>query len=111
MDAPRCIVCNTKHWSRQACPAMAGNTLSQHVDRRRLDHARDVLRDAEGVTKTPPVVKTETTPVKTEPVKTIDPVKTAVKTTGFDKKAWTKTYMRDYMRERRAAQKTVAASS
>ena len=39
-------------------------------------------------------------PVKTETVKTSAP-KTAVKT-AFDKKAWMKTYMRIYMRKRRA---------
>jgi bifunctional non-homologous end joining protein LigD len=26
MDAPRCVVCNTKHCSRQPCPAVGGGT-------------------------------------------------------------------------------------
>ena len=43
MDAPRCLVCNTRHWSRQPCPAMSKDE--------RLQHARDVLRQAESVTK------------------------------------------------------------
>jgi hypothetical protein len=112
MDAARCLICNTKHWSREPCPATKG-------DAREL--AKSVLRQVQNeVTKTPQPVRTETTPVKTETVKTELPVKTAVKTgspavkTGFDKKAWMKTYMRDYMRQRRAALKaiqTVAASS
>jgi hypothetical protein len=66
MDAPRCLVCNTKHWSRQPCPAQK---------EARLDHARDVLRQAQipvtkktapvtkvavdSVTKTPAVTKTK----------------------------------------------------
>jgi hypothetical protein len=46
MDATRCIVCNTKHWSRQPCPAMSREP-------------RDIFRRAEGVTKNPqlPVTK------------------------------------------------------
>jgi hypothetical protein len=85
MDAPRCIACGTRHWSRQPCPAAAT----------RQDKARAILA-------------TVGEPVKTETVKTIAPVKTdsaPVKTavkTGFDKKTWMKTYMRDYMRKRRA---------
>src|SRR5262245_15600443 len=61
MDAPRCIVCNIKHWSRQACPAMSREA--------RLEHARDILRVAEGVTK--PVTKP--TPPRDETAVTIPP--------------------------------------
>jgi hypothetical protein len=39
MEAPRCLVCGTKHWSRQPCPAMGKDE--------KLRHARDVLRQAE----------------------------------------------------------------
>jgi len=68
----------SKHWSREPCPATKG-------DAREL--AKSVLRQVQNeVTKTPQPVRTETTPVKTETVKTELPVKTAVKT-GFDKKA------------------------
>jgi hypothetical protein len=63
MEAPRCLVCGTKHWSRQPCPAMGKDE--------KLRHARDVLRQAEGVTldqgrgqaPTPDLVKTESSPV------------------------------------------------
>src|SRR5262245_32023412 len=54
MDAPRCRLCNTRHWGTQPCPAMQGDTLSEHVDRRRLEHARNVLRQAEAVTENAP---------------------------------------------------------
>jgi hypothetical protein len=97
MDAPHCIVCNTKHWSRQPCPAL-------------LDHGR-------GQAPTPELVKTETPAVKTETVRTTSPVKTPVKTetepvkTAFDKKAWMRTYMKDYMRQRRATLKATSPSS
>jgi hypothetical protein len=83
--------------------------------------AKSVLRQAQNeVTKTPQPVRTETTLVKTETVKTAFPVKTPVKTEtmaikiGFDKKAWMRDYMKTYMRKRRAeakASQTVAASS
>ena len=96
MEAPRCIACNTRHWSRQPCPAAAA----------RQDKARAIL--AQAVTENPEPVKTETVktiaPVKTE----LAPVRTAVRTpvkTAFDKKAWMKTYMRTYMRKRRAKAK------
>src|SRR5262245_58985433 len=107
MDAPRCLVCNTKHWSRQACPAMGGIVDQRALKQARLEVARETLRQAETVTKTTPAVKTESQPIKIEQVKTSSPVKTEVKTettpvrtavkTGFDKKAWMKTYMRTYM--------------
>lgn len=53
MDAPRCRLCHTRHWSGQGCLAMEGDTVGEHVNRRRLEHARDVLRQAESVTKAP----------------------------------------------------------
>jgi len=28
-DAAKCIVGNTKHWSRQPCPALGGGTTDQ----------------------------------------------------------------------------------
>jgi len=74
MDAPRCIVCDTKHWSRLPCPAMGGIYDQRALKQARLEHARETLRQAETVTKTPPAVKTETPPVKTEQVKTTGPV-------------------------------------
>jgi len=53
MEAPRCLVCGTKHWSRQPSPAMDREA--------RLEHARDVLRQAEA------------TPVRQEPVRQSEP--------------------------------------
>src|SRR5262245_8276190 len=47
MDAPKRPVCGKSYWSRQPCPAQK---------EARLEHAREVLRQAEGVTK--PVTKT-----------------------------------------------------
>jgi hypothetical protein len=104
MDAPRCIVCNTKHWSRQPCPAMSREA--------KLNHARDVLRQAEAI------------PVRQEPVRQSEPaVRQAAREKSnneppvkqlTDRKAYLRYYMRDYMRKRRAeakAPQTVAASS
>jgi hypothetical protein len=107
MDAPRCIVCNTKHWSRQPCPSQK---------EARLEHARDVLRQAEAI------------PVRQEPVRQSElavrqPVRQAAREKSnneppvkqpTDRKAYLRDYMREYMRQRRAeakAPQTVAASS
>jgi hypothetical protein len=104
MEAPRCLVCGTKHWSRQPSPAMDREA--------RLEHARDVLRQAEA------------TPVRQEPVRQSEPaVRQAAREKSnneppvkhpTDRKAYLRDYMRDYMRKRRAeakAPQTVAASS
>ena len=117
MDAPRCIVCNTKHWSRQPCPALAGGTVEQRQLRQaRLEVAKEAMRLAETVT--------ETSPVRQEPVRQSEPaVRQAAREKSnneppvkqpTDRKAYLRDYMRDYMRKRRAeakAPQTVAASS
>jgi hypothetical protein len=54
MDAPRCVMCGTKHWSRQPCPAMGKDE--------RLQQACDGLRQAESVTKKPEIPVTKIQP-------------------------------------------------
>jgi hypothetical protein len=55
MDAPRCIVCNTRHWSTQPCPAMADVIADE-----RKQLARKTL---DSVTKPPPASVPVTNPV------------------------------------------------
>jgi hypothetical protein len=73
MDAPKCLVCGNRHWSRQLCSAMGKDE--------RLQHARDVLRQAKAVTKPetkipvstetkPPVTVTKPPPVTKPPAET-----------------------------------------
>jgi hypothetical protein len=73
MDAPRCLVCDTKHWSRQPCPATSRET--------KLEHARDVLRQAEAVTK--PIPARYETPVTIPPQNVTKPPPVTKPATGF----------------------------
>src|SRR5262245_10079763 len=70
MEAPRCIVCNTKHWSRQPCPATGREA--------KLEHAR-ALRQAEAVTENPqiPVTKIVHSVTENSPSVTINTPVTA----------------------------------
>src|SRR5262250_1473106 len=47
MEAPRCIVCGKRHWSRQACPAFAEVI------------AEEQKQQARSVTKPPPIPVTK----------------------------------------------------
>jgi hypothetical protein len=56
MDAARCLICNTKHWSREPCPATKG-------DAREL--AKSVLRQVQNeVTKTPSLLGPKLPPLR-----------------------------------------------
>jgi hypothetical protein len=61
MEATKCIVCNTRHWSTQPCPAFAGVIAEE-----RKQQARRVL---DSVTKPIPTAVTKPTPeTVTKPV-------------------------------------------
>jgi hypothetical protein len=56
MEAPRCIVCQTKHWSTQPCPAFK-NVAAEEAKQQRIAKLRTTI---ETVTETPPQTVTIT---------------------------------------------------
>src|SRR5262245_13401907 len=67
MDAPRCLVCGTRHWSRQPCPAMQ----DEHAKQRRLQLAQKLIHpEPNPETKTPNSV---ISPPEPKPLPVISP--------------------------------------
>jgi hypothetical protein len=67
MDAPKCIVCNTRHWSTQPCPAMA-TVIAEEQNQQRRKIAESVNQPVsvtknEAVTVNPLTINTPVNPV------------------------------------------------
>jgi hypothetical protein len=53
MDAPKCIVCNTRHWSTQPCPAMA-DVIAEERKQQARRALNSVTKNLSGVTENTP---------------------------------------------------------
>jgi hypothetical protein len=78
MEAPRCLVCGGRHWSREACAARPAKGFIRDVGEKVLGSS------SRGAAPTPSSVVT---------------VRKRGKRGSFDRAAYHKEYMREYMRK------------
>lgn len=88
MEHPKCRICETRHSPREACSFVALEKIGVGSE---LTRAREV-------TLLPKAVRTEV-------------ISEVVKTGKFDRAAYHKAYMREYMRRRRAKAKATATAN
>ena len=87
----KCILCGAVHLPSERCgrDTEAGLAVSARLERAKAGEARvEAPRDLAGVASAP-----------------VTPVSPPAKAGGFDRNAYHKSYMREYMRRRRAAAK------